>query len=126
MSQLNSFGSLFLTKKTVIAISADIMKMNQKELEEYVIIVKIPWKPPAMDAVPPMSAKLQAVNTSDRRTKAMINTIIRDLNRTLPAIVSSKVLGSPNTYITPKAKIRTIIKNEPSNTISGSADGKYR
>ena len=126
MSHLNAFGSLFLMKKNVIAISADIMKMNQKELEEYVIVVKIPIKPPAMDVVPPMSAKLHAVNTSDRRTKAIINAIIRDLNRTLPARVSSKVLGSSNAYITPKAKIMIIIKNEPPNTIWGSADGKYR
>ena len=54
----------------------------------------------------------------------MINTIIRDLNRTMPARVSSKVLGSPNTYITPKAKTMTIITNEPTNTISGSAAWK--
>jgi hypothetical protein len=42
MSQLNAFGSLPLIKKNVIAISAEFMKTNQKELEEFVIVVKIP------------------------------------------------------------------------------------
>ena len=111
MSQLNAFGSLSLMKKSVIAISADFMKMNQKELEEFVIVVKIPWRPPTVDAVPPMSAKVQAMNTSDRRTKATINAIIRDLTRTMPDIVSSKVLGSSNTYKIAKAKTMTIITN---------------
>ena len=100
------------------------MKMNQKELEEFVIAVKIPWRPPAVDAVPPMSAKVQAMNTSDRRTKAMINAIISDLNRTLPDKVSSKVLGSSNIYKTAKAKPMTIITNMFNNIISKSAPWK--
>ena len=106
MSQLNAFGNLPLMKKSVIAISAEFMKMNQKELEDFVIAVKIPWRPPTVDAVPPMIAKVQAINTSDRRTKATINAIISDLTRTLPDRVSSKVLGSSNTYKTAKAKPR--------------------
>ena len=57
-----------------------------------------------MDAVPPMSAKLQAMNTSDKRTKTTINIIISDLTRTTPDIVSSKVLGSSNTYKTAESK----------------------
>ncbi len=77
-----------------------------------------------MDAVPPMSAKVQAMNTSDRRTMTMINAIIRDLTRTLPAMVSSKVLGSSNAYKIPKAKAMTIIKNIFNNIISKTAVGK--
>src|SRR5208283_149918 len=118
MSQLNAFGSLSLTKKNVITISAEFMKMNQKELEEFVSAVKIPWRPPAVDAVPPMSAKVQAMNTSDRRTIATINAIIRDLTRTMPDIVSSKVLGSSNIYKIAKAKPMTIIANMFNNIIS--------
>ena len=124
ISQLNAFGNLLLMKKSVIAISADVMKMNQKELEEFVIVVKIPWRPPAVDAVPPMSAKVQAMNTSDRRTKATINAIIRDLTRTMPDIVSSKVLGSSNIYKVAKAKAVTIITNMFNNKFSKSAPGK--
>jgi hypothetical protein len=111
-------------KKNVIAISAEFMKMNQKELEEFVIVVKIPWRPPAADAVPAMSAKTQAMKTSDRRTKATINAIISGLTRTLPDIVSSKVLGSSNTYKTAKANPRTIITNMFNNIISKSVPGK--
>ena len=33
MIQTSGFGNLFLTKKRVIPISVDIMKINQKELE---------------------------------------------------------------------------------------------
>ena len=124
MSHLNAFGSLSLMKKSVIAISAEFMKMNQKEPEEFVIVVKIPWRLPVVDAVPPMSAKLQAMNTSVRRTKAMINAIIRDLNRTMLDIVSSKVLGSSNKYKTAKAKPVTIIANMFNNIISETAVGK--
>jgi hypothetical protein len=111
-------------KKSVIAISADVVKMNQKELEEFVIVVKIPWRPPAVDAVPPMSAKVQAMNIIDRRTKATIDAIIRDLTRTMPAIVSSKVLGSSNIYKAAKAKIVAIIAHMFNNIISKTAVGK--
>src|SRR5208283_4571274 len=124
MSQLNAFGSLPLMKKNVIAISAEFMKMNQKELEEFVNVVKTPWRPPAVDAVPPKSAKVQAINTSDRRTKATINAIIKDLTRTMPDTVSSKVLGSSNIYKIAKAKPMTIIANMFINIISKTAVGK--
>ena len=124
MSQLNAFGTRSLMKKSVIAISADIIKMNQKELEEFVTAVKTPWRPPAADTVPPMRAKVQAMNTSDTRTKATMDTIIRDLIRRLPDRVSSKFLGSSNIYKVPKPKIVTIIANMFNNIISKTADGK--
>jgi len=124
MSQLNAFGSLSLMKKNVIAISADVVKMNQKELEEFVMVVRIPWSPPAVDAVPPMSAKVHAMNIIDRRTKATIDAIIRDLTRTMPTIVSSKLLGSSNRYKAAKAKIVAIIVHMFNNTISKIALGK--
>ena len=91
---LNSFGNLFLMKKTVTAISADIMKMNQKELEDRMIVVKTPWRPPVMDTAPPISANVQPMNTSETVTKKMIDAIIRVLTRIMPATVASKLSGS--------------------------------
>jgi hypothetical protein len=87
-------------KKSVIAISADVIKMNQKELKDFVMVLKIPWRPPTVDENPPMSANVQPMNTSDRVTKVMINAIISVLTGTMPATVSSKVFGSGIVQIT--------------------------
>ena len=40
--QVNALGSFFLTNKNVIAISDDIIKMNQKELADCVTVASIP------------------------------------------------------------------------------------